>query len=419
MSDIPFAGLAETFHRFPSHAVPQVLLRIHGSHRFVYATLDECALMCWAHAECAGFVDNRAPTEVGDHPTCIFKSSSAGLTARQNKDYYARKSVYSTADHQYVRTPLLYKAHAGPHNVPPVLFAVNDVVSAEEAVVLRETGRRCFSDQQQVRARSTTTTDSDYEHRRVPGDRLRSTYFGEDHSCLAGGTSPLLSTIENRIASLAGIPPHSQENPLMITAARPHDGRYHVRNVHHDKNNGLERVVTVLIYLTNATDDAHGGHTLFPALLRTTGDDAEARDEDDARHRVRLIRAARSLAKAFDLGATTFVDSRAAERTLANARAAGVNPADVYRDDALSEEILELAEEECQRASHGANLALALRPRLGTAIVFRNELAGRGGMGDPRLWHAVCHPREGAERWALQKFKQRCERCMEVVKDEL
>ena len=46
MSDIPFAGLAETFHRFPSHAVPQVLLRIHGSHRFVYATLDECALMC-------------------------------------------------------------------------------------------------------------------------------------------------------------------------------------------------------------------------------------------------------------------------------------------------------------------------------------------------------------------------------------
>lgn len=436
----------DAFHVYPGHAVPQHLLRIHGSHRYEYAaTLDECAQMCWAHAECAGFVDNRAVHEVGNRPLCIFKSSAAGMTARASKDFYARKSVYEAADHRYVRTPLQLSGFAAPSSstrhdadAPPVLFTVDNVVSAEEAAQLREAGRRCFSSTPSTASRP---SDTDEDDSRVPANLLSSSYFGEEYGCLAGAASPLLSSVERRIASLVGIPPHSEENPLMITAARPHTGRYHVRNLHHDKNNGPERVATVLIYLSNVTDDSHGGHTSFPALLRTdpearlrtprgersgadghNGTGAALAEAADASHRARLHSAAQALARAYELGATTFVGGAQAERTAASARAAGIDPSTLYRDDALSAELLELAEVECERASSGINLALALRPKLGTALVFHNELGGdREGEGDPRLWHAVCHPRAGAsERWALQKFKQRCEGCMEVVvKDEL
>lgn len=269
----------DAFHVYPGHAVPQHLLRIHGSHRYEYAaTLDECAQMCWAHAECAGFVDNRAVHEVGNRPLCIFKSSAAGMTARASKDFYARKSVYEAADHRYVRTPLQLSGFAAPSSstrhdadAPPVLFTVDNVVSAEEAAQLREAGCRCFSSTPSTASRP---SDTDEDDSRVPANLLSSSYFGEEYGCLAGAASPLLSSVERRIASLVGIPPHSEENPLMITAARPHTGRYHVRNLHHDKNNGPERVATVLIYLSNVTDDSHGGHTSFPALLRT---DPEAR----------------------------------------------------------------------------------------------------------------------------------------------
>ena len=80
-----------------------------------------------------------------------------------------------------------------------------------------------------------------------------------------------LNSIEERIARLTMIPPHPEEMNLMFTRQIPgvspggHLENQALRNVHHDKNMRENRVVTVLMYLSDAKK-GDGGHTLLPCL---------------------------------------------------------------------------------------------------------------------------------------------------------
>ena len=80
-----------------------------------------------------------------------------------------------------------------------------------------------------------------------------------------------LNSIEERIARLTMIPPHPEEMNLMFTRQIPgvspggHLENQALRNVHHDKNTRENRVVTVLMYLSDAKK-GDGGHTLLPCL---------------------------------------------------------------------------------------------------------------------------------------------------------
>ena len=83
----------------------------------------------------------------------------------------------------------------------------------------------------------------------------------------------VLNAIEERISRLTMIPSHSDESRLMFTRQLPGfppgmdlDNQA-LRNVHHDKNQRENRVVSVIVYLTTARQH-DGGHTLFPCLPR-------------------------------------------------------------------------------------------------------------------------------------------------------
>ena len=379
----------DVYLRRPESAVPGALLRIHGSSTHAYSSLQECALMCSANIDCAGFVDNRV-----DKPTaCVFKGSATDIQPRSNKDLYVKQGTYAPARLDLMQKNLLHGSHHTTSHVPPRIFAVDGFISADEAEALREAGRVCFESQR------SNPGQEDYE-RRIPAHIMSSTYFGDDHSCAAGRAGPLLSKVEHRIGSLVGIPSHSSENPLMITRSSSHRGRYRVRNVHHDKNNAPHRSVTVLIYLNNLTE-AQGGHTIFPGLLNDQSSSSSSESQADEVSRARLTKLADGMANAFEHGKVLF--DGAPELTAARIAAAG-HGTKYFRDDDLEREVLELTERQCERATQGANVALAVQPRLGTALVFHSDLPD--GMADPRMWHAVCHHRGGkADRWAVQKFK--------------
>eukprot|EP00966_Prymnesium_polylepis_P284931 6582729-Prymnesium_polylepis.1 len=203
----------EDYSRVLSSAVPGALLQIHGSHKHTYSVLTECASACSAHADCAGFVDNRAEFDL---PTCVFKTSTEH-TPRAHKDFYYKRrrrcAVRSVSD----RRQLLADGASR-------IFAVDGFLSADEAALLRERGRACFD-----AGAGKVNADS-----RIPRAMMASTYFGDDHGCVAGPAAPVLSAVEHRIAALLGIPSHQGENPLMITRSLPHHGANRVRNIHHD-----------------------------------------------------------------------------------------------------------------------------------------------------------------------------------------
>ena len=78
--------------------------------------------------------------------------------------------------------------------------------------------------------------------------------------------SPLLRSVEARVANLTGIAPHPHASgaDLLLQARWPHD--YDTNNpLHHDMNRAPRRVATVIMYLSGS-DEMSGGHTLFPCL---------------------------------------------------------------------------------------------------------------------------------------------------------
>ncbi|KAK3278472.1 hypothetical protein CYMTET_13593 [Cymbomonas tetramitiformis] len=82
---------------------------------------------------------------------------------------------------------------------------------------------------------------------------------------------PVVRNIEERIAVITKIPCHNLEDPVKISKytpllpAKSARGNAPLLNLHHDRNPSRpERVVTVIIYLT---DVEAGGHTFFPCTM--------------------------------------------------------------------------------------------------------------------------------------------------------
>lgn len=79
----------------------------------------------------------------------------------------------------------------------------------------------------------------------------------------------VLNIVEQRMANFTGVPASMFEDLLQMSHDFPvaHDLRRNP-NLHHDKNMGAPRYVTVLTYLTEVPVGG-GGHTIFPALAPT------------------------------------------------------------------------------------------------------------------------------------------------------
>ena len=117
--------------------------------------------------------------------------------------------------------------------------------------------------------------------------------------------SEVLQAFEERVSRLTMVKGHAHEAPAMFTRQIPGAAAgsfipdQALRNVHHDKNQRENRVVTVLVYLTTARD-GDGGHTLFPCL--------PAKGEGKTGRRISR-RMAREFARLFDNG-TRVIDSK-------------------------------------------------------------------------------------------------------------
>ena len=83
----------DMYVRWPESAVQGAVLHIHGSSTHVYSSLQECALLCAANVDCAGFVDNRVSTPA----VCVFKTSVAVMQTRFNKDLYVKQQKKAPA----------------------------------------------------------------------------------------------------------------------------------------------------------------------------------------------------------------------------------------------------------------------------------------------------------------------------------
>lgn len=202
---------------------------------------------------------------------------------------------------------------------------------------------------------------------------------------------PELTELEESIANLTGIVPHSGETPLYLTRQLPGalpPGNF-IHGIHHDKNYGERRTVTVLIYLSSGRSDEDGGHTLFPQIPRSKSFGAALRQSpDDAGGQDPVPYLQQTFEHGFHLGRRELLPHELAEKA----------------EDIWDEQALQLAERECELALQGQNHALAVRPREGSAVVFHNEYPD--GRPDLQVWHTACHPVGGPLRIAVQKFKE-------------
>ena len=157
----------------------------------------------------------------------------------------------------------------------------------------------------------------------------------------------------------------------MLTRSLSHSGRYRVRNVHHDKNQRENRVVTVLVYLSSARE-GDGGHTLFPCLPARRGDTAGRKIAQ---------KMARDFGRLFDNG-TRVIDTK-------------------LQSD-FEMDLFQRCNTQCRLADKSQ--VLSVKPVKGTAIVFWSVEAD--GFPNHNVWHAACQALDGADRYALQKFKE-------------
>eukprot|EP00960_Hanusia_phi_P065839 766228-Hanusia_phi.AAC.2 len=182
-----------------------------------------------------------------------------------------------------------------------------------------------------------------------------------------------LVEIEDRIARVTMIQPHPDELPLMFTRQIPGATVGNVipnqklRNVHHDKNHRENRVVTVLIYLSDARD-GDGGHTIFPCLA------SQNLNISGLSYFSKFKRLFQNGSRQLDGEART--------------------------DDEVK--LLKACNQECLRADRAE--VLNFQPRKGTAIIFWN--VHPDGHPNLRVWHAACQALQGEHRYALQKFKE-------------
>lgn len=343
------------FIRVPNADIPGASLRVLGSHLYSYFGSDwnACFLMCAAADDCAAFVVHKPLS------TCAFKRKS-GKVLRNDQyesDAFILKSVPpSPTRSSQPSPPPLPLSELSEHRI----FLVPDFVSRHEASTLRKYATAC------LRRRD--------EYKLVPpvGDVGRVSLGTAE--CLAAEHAVLLARIEERMARLTGMPAHEGEETLLFTNVTPvgRDGPW-FSNLHHDKNKQERREATILVYLSSQSDE-EGGHTIFPSLPRQGANAASGAPW------------AASMERAYGRGR----------------RALGCQ---AESDDCGDEGgVVPHARAECERALTGTAHGVAVRPTLGTALVFFS--VHPNGSADASMWHTGCLPRTTTNgRWAMQKFK--------------
>merc|ERR1719265_2015948 len=73
----------------------------------------------------------------------------------------------------------------------------------------------------------------------------------------------ILNAVEARIADVLGIPASNEEKHLQIVVTVEGPEKKPVQAIHHDKNSGMTRQATAIVYISHVED---GGETVFPAL---------------------------------------------------------------------------------------------------------------------------------------------------------
>mmetsp|Transcript_30465 Transcript_30465/g.44498 ORF Transcript_30465/g.44498 Transcript_30465/m.44498 type:complete len:240 (-) Transcript_30465:652-1371(-) len=201
-------------------------------------------------------------------------------------------------------------------------------------------------------------------------------FFAKEHY----ERSKALRAFEDRIARLTMVSHHADEAPAMFTRQIPGAAAgtfvqdQKLRNVHHDKNQRENRVVTVLVYLSTARD-GDGGHTLFPCLPAAASGGRGVKLAKDLQRDFRRL---------FDNG------TRVIDQSLDK----------LSSPDKL--DLFERCNKQC-RLAHKAEV-LSVQPVKGTAIVFWNVQPD--GQPNQYVWHSACQALGGPHRYALQKFKE-------------
>ena len=351
------------FTKVPSHAgsvLEGAPVRVLGTLTHTYEVregLFTCFAMCSAASDCRG---------ITHHPldrTCAFSHSGGRLVKADAKgEVFIRQHRHPAAP-----VPELPSMQPLASSDAAPIFLVPNFASRSECMSLIKFASECLS----------RKLVPDGEDRAIVGSQW----------CPVSGrrTADLLSRMEERIARLTGLPSHEEEETLSFRRleAVGADGPWFA-NLHHDKNKQDGRVATVIVYLSSSSADADGGHTIFPALPRRRDDTPDAGWQTDAD----LERFQSAARQAYAQG-----------RLALGCRDHSAGCGDVGG-------LAAHAEAECERALQGAQRGVAVRPRVGSALVFWSEHPN--GQAADTMWHTACNPRHwqgGGARWVMQKFK--------------
>ena len=209
-------------------------------------------------------------------------------------------------------------------------------------------------------------------------------------------SDPIVNSIESRIGNLAGIPPNTRDSPLRLSVSRPwvhdpaNDGKTHqLQNLHHDKLKAPERVLTTLLYLSDAPSDGlRGGDTIFPCAARPMHSsplcDRLQRAFEEGDLFLSPPGGIHSSHDCFDASAAAAVSDLCADshRSSSNHGEAGDRVPDAAAD-------------------HDG--VVRVTPERGTALLFLHE-AQAGGVLTRSAWHGGCRVASGS-KWTMQQFK--------------
>jgi len=254
-------------------------------------------------------------------------------------------------------------------------------------------------------------------------------FFAKEHY----ERSKALRAFEDRIARLTMVSHHADEAPAMFTRQIPGAAAgtfvqdQKLRNVHHDKNQRENRVVTVLVYLSTARD-GDGGHTLFPCLPAAASGVRGVKLAKDLQRDFRRLfdNGTRVIDQSLDkfsspdkldlfglfLAAYAFEKKSFCDTTLRACfetllcKVACPALVRFSRMTCLLSCVCACNAERCNkqcRLAHKAEV-LSVQPVKGTAIVFWNVQPD--GQPNQYVWHSACQALGGPHRYALQKFKE-------------